>query len=330
MRRREFIPFLVGTTVAWPFAAQTQPSTKVRRIGVLLGYNEDEREIQGWLGAFRESMEKLGWAEGQSVTFDYRWVGNDADLMIRAAKELIALQPDLILSTGSPTTAVLLKQTHTIPVLFANLVDPVGQGFVASLSRPGGNATGLVNLDPSMASKWIELLKQVAPQLTRVAIPFNPVSAPYAETYLKVFRQAASALGVEVIDGSVSDMTALEAFIAAQAREPNTGIIPMPSTFSSGHTSELAAMTKQYHLPGIYVVRSFASAGGLLSYGNDVKDNYERAGTFADKILRGAKPSDIPVQFPTKFNLVINLKTAKTLGLTVPLPLQASADELVD
>src|SRR6516165_5640361 len=191
MRRREFIPFLVGTTVAWPFAAQTQPSTKVRRIGVLLGYNEDEREIQGWLGAFRESMEKLGWAEGQSVTFDYRWVGNDADLMIRAAKELIALQPDLILSTGSPTTAVLLKQTHTIPVLFANLVDPVGQGFVASLSRPGGNATGLVNLEASMAGKWLELLKEVMPRVARVAVPFDPTSASYVDLYLDFFKSTA-------------------------------------------------------------------------------------------------------------------------------------------
>ncbi len=330
MRRREFITFLVGVTVAWPFAAQAQSSTRVRQVGVLIGYKEDEREVQAWLGAFRESMEKLGWTEGQSVKFDNRWVGNDADLMIRAAKELVASQPDLILSTGSPTTAVLLKQTHTIPVLFVNLVDPVGQGFVASLARPGGNATGLVNLEPSMASKWVELLKEVAPQLTRVAVPFNPVSAPYAESYLKVFRLAASALGVEVIVGPVADMTALEAFIAAQAREPNTGIIPMPSGFSSGHTSELAAMTEQYRLPGIYPVRSFATAGGLLSYGSDVRDNYQRAAAFADKILKGTKPSDIPVQFPTKFSLVINLKTAKMLGLSVPLTLQASADELVD
>ena len=330
MRRRKFIAFLVGATVAWPFVAQTQPSPKVRRIGVLLNYKEDEQEVHVWLGAFRELMEKLGWTERQSVKFDYRWVGNDANFMMRAAKELIALQPDLIVSTGSPTTAILLKQTHTIPVLFVNIVDPVGQGFVAGLSRPGGNATGLVNLDPSMASKWIELLKQVAPQLTRVAIPFNPVSAPYAETYLKVFRLAASALGVEVIDGSVADMTALEAFVATQAREPNTGIIPMPSGFSSGHTSELAAMTKQHRLPGVYPVRSFANAGGLLSYGSDVRDTYQRAGSFADKILKGTKPSDIPVQFPTKFNLVINLKTAKMLGLTVPRELQASADELVD
>lgn len=330
MQRRQLIMLIGGAAVVWPFSAQTQPSTNLRRIGVLLGYNEDEREVQSWLATFREALDKLGWAEGQTVKFDYRWVGSDATLMAQGAKELIALQPNLILSTGSPTTAVLLKQTQTVPVLFVNIVDPVGQGFVASLSRPAGNATGLVNLEPSMAGKWIELLKQLAPQLTRIAVPFNPVSAPYAETYLKVFRLAAPTFGVEVIDGPVSDMATLETFVAAQAREPNTGIVPMPSTFSTGHTSELAAMTILYRLPAIYAVRSFASAGGLMSYGNDVRENYRRAATFADRILKGSNPREIPVQFPTKFNLVINLKTAKMLGLTVPLPLQASADELVD
>jgi ABC-type uncharacterized transport system substrate-binding protein len=326
MRRREFIT-IVGGLAAWPLAAHAQPSANLRRIGVLLAFNEDEREVHSWLAASREALEKLGWAEGQSVRFDYRWVGSDVALMTHGAKELIALQPNLILS---PTTAVLLKQTQTIPVLFVNIVDPVGQGFVASLSRPSGNATGLVNLEPSMAGKWIELLKQLAPQLTRIVVPFNPVSAPYAESYLIVLRSAASALGVEVIDSAVTDMAALETFVTAQAREPNTGIIPMPSSFSTGHTNELAAMTIRYRLPGIYPVRSFASAGGLLSYGNDVRDNYRRAATFADRILKGANPRDIPVQFPTKFNLVINLKTAKMLGLPVPLALSASADELVD
>ena len=302
----------------------------VRRVGVLLGSKEDEQEVQGWLAAFREALGKLGWTEGQSIKFDYRWVGTDATLMKQAAKELIALKPNLILATGSPTTAVLLQRTHAIPVLFVNIVDPVGQGFVASLSRPGGNATGLVNLEPSMASKWIELLKQLVPQLTRIAVPFNPVSAPYAELYLKFFRQAALALGVDVIDGAVVDMAALETFIAAQALESNTGVVPMPSGFSSGHTHELAEMMVRHRLPGLYTVRSFATAGGLVSYGNDVSDNYRRAATFADKILKGTNPSEIPVQFPTKFNLVINLKTAKRLGLTVPLVLQASADELID
>jgi len=295
-----------------------------------MGYKEDEQEIQGWLATFRGSLRKLGWIEGQNIKFDYRWVGSDAALMQQAAQEIVASQPDLILSPGSPTTAVLLKQTRTIPVVFVNLVDPVGQGFVASLSHPSGNATGLVNLEPSMAGKWIELLRQVAPQLARVAVPFNPVSAPYADLYLNVLRSSAVNLGVSLIPGRVSDMATLEAFLAAQAHEPNTGIIPMPSAFSSGHTAELAEMMARFRLPGIYPVRSFAVAGGLLSYGNEVNDNFERAATFVDKILKGEKPSEIPVQFPTKFNLVINLKTAKMLGLTVPLALQASADEVID
>jgi putative ABC transport system substrate-binding protein len=181
-----------------------------------------------------------------------------------------------------------------------------------------------------MAGKWVELLKQLMPQLTRVAVPFNPVSAPYADFYLNILQSTASNFGVELIPGRVADMEALETFIATQAREPNTGVIPMPSAFSSGHTAELAEMLARFHLPGIYSVRSFATAGGLLSYGNDVNDNFRRAAAFVDKILKGEKPSDIPVQFPTKFYLVVNLKTAKTLGLTVPLTLQALADEIVN
>lgn len=329
MRRRDFISLLGGVAVSWPLGARAQ-SPGQHRVGVLMGYKEDEQEIQGWLATFRGSLRKLGWIEGQNIKFDYRWVGSDAALMQQAAQEIVASQPDLILSPGSPTTAVLLKQTRTIPVVFVNLVDPVGQGFVASLSHPSGNATGLVNLEPSMAGKWIELLRQVAPQLARVAVPFNPVSAPYADLYLNVLRSSAVNLGVSLIPGRVSDMATLEAFLAAQAHEPNTGIIPMPSAFSSGHTAELAEMMARFRLPGIYPVRSFAVAGGLLSYGNEVNDNFERAATFVDKILKGEKPSEIPVQFPTKFNLVINLKTAKMLGLTVPLALQASADEVID
>jgi putative tryptophan/tyrosine transport system substrate-binding protein len=329
MRRRDFISLLGGVAVSWPFGAHAQ-SPDQRRVGVLIGYEEDEQEVQGWLATFRGSLRKLGWIEGQNIKFDNRWVGSDAALTQQAAQEIVASQPDLILSPGSPTTAVLLKQTRTIPVVFVNLVDPVGQGFVASLSHPSGNATGLVNLEPSMAGKWIELLKQVAPQLARVAVPFNPASAPYADLYLNILRSSAANLGVAVISERVSDMTTLEAFLAAQAHEPNTGIIPMPSAFSSGHTAELAEMMARFRLPGIYPVRSFAVAGGLLSYGNEVNDNFERAATFADKILKGEKPSEIPVQFPTKFNLVINLKTAKMLGLTVPLALQASADEVID
>ncbi len=328
MNRREFVGF-IGGMAAWPLTASAQQSARPRRLGILMSYEKDSKEFQAWLTTFRDAMERLGWTEGKNISFEPRWTGSDAALLEQAAKELVTLQPDLILSPSSPATGFLLKKTRTIPVVFVNIVDPVGQGFIASMSHPGGNATGLVNLEPSMGGKWIELLKQIKPQMTRVAVPFNPVSAPYADFYLKFFRSTAPNFGVEVISEAVGDMSALDSFLAAQARD-NTGIIPMPSSFATGHASEIAAMTVRYRLAAVYTVRPFAASGGLLSYGNDVGDNYRRAATFVDRILKGEKPSDLPVQFPTKFSLVINLKTAKTLGLSVPLPLQASADEVID
>ena len=330
MKRRDFIMRVAALAAAWPAGAGAQQPAGPRRVGVLMSYTRNEEEIQSWLATFIAALEKLGWRDGQNIKFDYRWPGDNAALLEQSAKELVALRPDLILAPSSPSAAFLLKQTKTIPVVFVNIVDPVGQGFVASLSRPGGNATGLVNLESSMAGKWIGLLKELVPTLARVAIPLNPVSAPYADFYLGMFRSTVPSFGVEVIPGTVTDMAALGDFIAAQARQPNTAVIPMPSSFSSGHIAELAALMTRYRLPALYPIRSFAAAGGLLSYGNDVGDNYRQAATFVDKILKGEKPSAIPVQFPTKFNLVINLKTAKALGLTVPLALQASADEVIE
>jgi putative ABC transport system substrate-binding protein len=204
------------------------------------------------------------------------------------------------------------------------------QGFVASLSRPGRNATGLVNLEPSMAGKWIDLLKEVIPQMSRVVVPFEPATAPYADYYLKYFKSTAQSYGVEVIASPIADLAALEAISAAQAREPNTGFVPMPSGFMTGHTSEIAALMAQYRLPAIYVTRAFADAGGLMSYGNDVADNYRQAATYVDRILKGEKPSELPVQFPVKFDLVINLKTAKALNLTIPQSLLATAEEVIE
>jgi len=329
MRRRDFIAGIVVSTAVTRHARAQRP-IEPRRVGVLPNYTEDGQEIQSWLATFRDTLGTLGWIEGQNIKFDYRWPGENAALIEQAAKELVALHPDLILTPGSPSTAFVLEQTSTIPVVFVNIVDPVGQGFVASLSRPGHNATGLVNLEPSMAAKWIGLLKEIVTTLTRVAIPFNPVSARYADFHLNVFRSGAPNFGVEVVPGSVADIAELETFVAAQAHEPNTAIIPMPSGFSTRHTAELAAISAQYRLPALYSVRSFAAAGGLMTYGPNYSDGYRQAATFADRILKGEKPSEIPVQFPTKFNLVINLKTAKSLGLTVPLTLQASADEVIE
>jgi putative ABC transport system substrate-binding protein len=330
MRRREFIMLLGGVAAAWPLSAPAQQPAGSHRVGLLMNYEEVNPEAQPLLAALREGLAKLGWIEGQNVKFEYRWVGTDSTRMQQAAKELVASQPELIVSSGSPSTAWLLRETHTIPIVFVQVVDPVAQGFAASLSRPGGNATGLANLEVSMAGKWIELLTEVVPHLARVVVPFNPASAPYADLYLNIFRSSAPSFGVDLVSAPVADLDAFEALLAAQAQQLPTALIPMPSGFSTAHVNEIVAMLARHRLPAIYVVRAFAAAGGLMSYGNDILDNYRRAATFVDRILKGEKPSELPVQFPTKFELVINLKAAKMLGLAVPLTLQASADEVIE
>ena len=333
MRRRDLITLsgsIAAAMLLRPVAARAQQPAGLRHIGLLMAQNETNAEVQGWVAVLREGLEKLGWVEGRNIHFEFRWTGSNADLMRRGAEELIALQPDLIVTSSSPTTAILLQLTRTIPVLFTNIVDPVGQGFVASLSHPGGNATGLVNLEVSMAGKWIELLKEVMPRLARVVVPYNPASAPYADLYLNYFKSAAPPLRVEVIVAAVADMAAFETVAATQAREPNTGFILMPSAFMSGHTGEIAALMTQHQFPAIYTTRDFAKAGGLLAYGNDIADNYRRAATFVDRILKGEKPSDLPIEFPVKFALIINVKTAKALDLSVPPTLLATADEVIE
>jgi ABC-type uncharacterized transport system substrate-binding protein len=331
MRRREFISFLGGAVLAAsPVVGRAQKSGNVRLVAILMSYTKEEPEVQGWISTFREALEKLGWVEEQNIKFEYGWCGSNSAELEQAAKELVALHPQVVLAPSSPATAFVLKQTSTIPVIFVNVVDPVGQGFVVTLSRPGGNASGLINFESGIASKWIDLLKELVPTLTRIAVPFNPVSAPYAEFYLEVLKSAAPKFGVEVIPGSVADMTSLERFVAKEANVPNTAILPMPSSFSTGNVIELATLMARYRVPALYPIRSFAAAGGLMAYGPDYNDNYGQAAIFVDRILKGKKPSEIPVQIPTKFNLVINLKTAKSLGLAVPITLQASADEVIE
>jgi len=329
MQRRDFVILLGGAAAAWPLVARAQ-SPAPRRIGFHMAWEESDPEIRSWLAALRQSLEKLGWSELRNLQFEFRWAGNDPARMRQAAKELVALQPDLLFSSSSPSTAFLLQETHTIPILFANIVDPVGQGFVRSLSRPGGNATGLVNLEPSMAGKWVDLLKEVMPRLARVGIPFNPATAPYAELYLNYFRSTATSLGVEVVASPVDDMGAFENFADAQAHEPDTGFVPMPSNFPVQHSKEIVAVMARHKLPAVYFSRILATDGGLLSYGNDISDNYRRAAIFVDRILKGETPGDLPIEFPTKFELTINLKTAKALGLTIPEKLLATADEVIE
>jgi putative ABC transport system substrate-binding protein len=329
MRRREFI-LALGAAAAWPLAARAQQPGPMRRIGVLMGYAESDREGQANIAAFRGGLQELGWTEGRNIRIDTRWASADADLMQRFAQELVALQLELILTQNTPATALLLQQTRTIPIIFANVSDPVGSGFVASLPRPGGNVTGLIDMEGSMAGKWLELLKGVAPRIARVAFLFNPATAPFAEYYLNHFKAAAASLAVEAIAAPVRDTSELESVVAAQAREPNSGLAVMPEAFMNVHRAEVTSLAAHYRLPAVYPRRFFAELGGLLSYGNDQSDNFRRTATYVDKILKGAKPSELPVQLPVKYQLTINLKTAKALGLDVPLQLQQGADEVIE
>jgi putative ABC transport system substrate-binding protein len=330
MKRREFITLIGGTVVARPLAARAQQLDVVRRIGVLTGFAESDREGQAFVAAFREGLQKLGWVEGRNIRIDYRWAALDTDLMQRFAKELVALQPDLILTQSTPAAAAMLQQTHTIPIVFAIVADPIGSGFVASFPQPGGNITGFVTMEPTMAGKWLELLKEIAPRVARVAMLFNPATAPYAEYWLNPFKAAAASFAVQAIVAPVHDKSELESVVVAQAREPNGGLIVMPDTFTTGHRSEITSLAARYRLPAVYPYRVFAEFGGLLSYGDDLTDNFRRAASYADRILKGAKPSELPVQAPVKFELVINLKTAKALGLDVPAQLQQRADEVIE
>ena len=331
MRRRKFITLLGGAAATWPLAARAQQLDRMRRVGVLMAYAEGDREGgQALTAAFHEALQKLGWAEGQNIRIDTRWAVSDVEAMQRFAKELVALQPDLILSGNTPTTASLLQQTRTIPIIFVSVSDPVGSGFVANFARPSGNVTGFTNIEPTIAGKWLELLKEVAPRVNRVAFLFNPTTATYAEYYLTPFKTAALSLGVEAIVAPVHDTSELASVVAGQAREPNGGLIVMTDIFMNVHRAEVTSLAARYRLPAVYPYRFYTEVGGLMSYGNDQIDNFRRAAIYADRVLKGAKPSELPVQAPVKFELVINLRTAKTLGLDVPFLLQQRADEVIE
>ena len=330
IRRREFST-LLGSAAAWPLAARAQQGGVMRRVGVVMPLAADDPIGQARIAALREGLEKLGWTEGRNIRIDTRWTTTgEVESMQRFAKELVALQPDLIVTQSTPITATILQETHTIPIVFALVADPIGSGFVASFAKPGGNVTGFVTIEPTMAGKWLELLKEIAPRADRVAFLFNPATATYFEYWLNPFKAAAVSFAVEAITASVRDTSELEGVIAAQARRPNGGLIVMPDTFTDAHRVEIASLAARYRLPAVYPYRQFTAVGGLLSYGDDLIDNFRRAPTYVDRILKGEKPSELPVQAPVKFDLVINLKTAKALGLDVPLHLQQRADEVIE
>jgi putative ABC transport system substrate-binding protein len=330
LKRREFIKLLGGAATC-PLVAHAQQRDRLRRMGVLMGYAENDREGQSFVAALREGLQKLGWVEGCNIQIDFRWAEpDDAQSMRELAKQIVALQPDLILSNSTPTTTALLQETRTIPIIFATVADPVGSGFVASFPRPGGNVTGFSVSEPTQAGKWVELLKEIAPHVARVAMLFNPASATYAEYWLNPFKAAAAAFAVEAISAPVRDESELDSVVAAQAREPNGGLTVMPDNFTTAYHADIISLAARYRLPAVYPYRLFAEVGGLLSYGVDLTDNFRRAATYIDRILNGVKPSELPVQAPVKFELVINLKTAKALGLDVPVQLQQRANEVIE
>ena len=277
MKRREFITLLGGAAspVLWPLGARAQRPERMRLIGVLMGYSENDSEGQAQIAAFRDGLQKLGWMEGRNTRIDTRWVTTtDAAAMQRFAKELVALQPDVILASTTPTTTALLQQTRTIPVVFATVGDPIGSGFVASFPRPGGNVTGLITVEGSLGGKWLELLKEIAPRVNRVAFLLNPATATYAESYLNAFKAAAASVAVEAIVAPVHDRSEFDTVIAAQAREPNSGLIVIADAFTVAYRVEITSLAARYRLPAIYPFRLFVDVGGLLSYGPDLNDNF--------------------------------------------------------
>jgi len=330
MKRREFIGLVGGAASAWPLAALAQQTERVRRIGVLMSYAESDQEGQSFFAAFRQELGKLGWAEGRNNEIDTRWAAGDIESMKQFAKELVALQPELIFTSSTPAVAAILQQTRTIPIVFVFVADPVGSGFVQSLPQPGGNATGFTPFVRSLGGKWVELLKEIAPGINRVTLLFNPPTATFVEGYLGPFKAAAASLGAEAIVAPVNDMPDIESLVSKEANEPNSGLVVIPDSFNLRHRAEITELVARNRIPTVYWSRQFTSIGGLISYGPYIVDEYRRAAAYANRILKGAKPSELPVQAPVKFELVINLKTARVLGLDVPPSLLARADEVVE
>src|SRR5215472_3400419 len=334
VRRREFIILLGGAaaSASRPLVARAQQRARMRRIGVLMGYAETGSEGQALIAAFRNGLQKLGWTEGRNTQIDIRWAApTDAESIRRFAKELVALQPDLIVSSTTPITAALLEQTRTMPIIFPALSDPLGSGFVASFSRPGGNVTGFNVSEPTQTGKWVELLKEIAPHVTRVAIMFNPDTAPLGGAYfLGSFEAAAQSLGVEPITAHVRSDDEIEAMITSLGGG-QSGLVIMTDSFMGVHRGTVISLAARTKVPVIGAdLPSFAREGGLLSYGASLRDIFRRAAPYVDRILRGANPGDLPVQAPVKYEMIINLKTANALGLAVPPTLLATADEVIE
>jgi putative ABC transport system substrate-binding protein len=329
MQRREFIG-LIGGAAAWPHLARAQQPGRMRRIAVLMGWSESDPEYRAWLDAFVRGLAQLGWVDGRNVRFDVRWTNGNIEKAHTFAKELVELQPDVILAGTTPVTAALLRETRTIPIIFAVVSDPVGAGFVASLPRPGGNITGFINEEAVMGGKWLELLKEAAPSITRVAIMFNPDTAPGGGNYfLDSFNTAARTMMMEPITARVRSDVEIDSAIVSLGQQ-HAGLVIMTDSFMGVHRGTAISAALRNKVPTIFDVSAFAREGGLISYGSSNPDSFRRSAAYVDRILHGAMPADLPVQVPTLFELLINLKTAKSLGLSVPLSFQQRADEVIE
>jgi putative ABC transport system substrate-binding protein len=329
MRRRLFITLLGGAAVAWPTLAWAQQGERVRRIGVLRGLDENDPEVKLRHSAFTQALADLGWADGRNLRMDLRWGGGDTNQMRALAQELVGLQPDIMLTSSTPATIVVQRETRTIPIVFVSVGDPVTSGIVARLDRPSGNITGFADWEASLGGKWLDLLLEIAPGLKRAAIMFNPDTAPVS-SFMPSFEMAARSLKVVPITAPVHSDVEIETAIIDLGREPGGGLVVMPDVFAVVHRAPLILAAARNNVPAVYPVSEFARDGGLLSYGIDRVDPFRRAATYVDRILRGAKPADLPVQLPTKFEMVLNLKTAKALGLAVPPSIWLRADEVIE
>jgi putative ABC transport system substrate-binding protein len=329
MRRRDFIRAVVGSVAAFPFAARAQQPERTRRIGVLMSLAADDKEGQARVDAFVQGLRELGWIDGRNVQIDIRWAAGGDRVRRQYTAELVALSPDVILASGGSVVGPLLQATRTVPIVFTQTPDPVGAGFVDSLARPGGNATGFSIFDYNIAGKWLELLKQIAPGMTRVAVIRDPATPQGIGQYSAVHAVAPS-LGLNVSPINASEPSEVERVVTAFAHTPNSGLIVTGSNFAITHRELIIKLASQHKLPTVYPIRFFVPAGGLISYGPDPIDPHRRAAGYVDRILKGEKPADLPVQAPTKYELVINLKTAKTIGLTISPSILARADEVIE
>ena len=326
MRRREFISILGGAAAAWPLAARAQAPERVRRIVFLHSLAEDDPEVQARIAAFRQGLETLGWMENRNIQVEHRFAAGDFAQMQAYTAELVNSAPDLIVASSTPVLAALKQATRTIPIVFSVVNDPLGQGFIASLGRPGGNITGFTFVEFALIGKWLEMLKEIAPGVRRMMLMFNPQTAPYYPVFLHEFGQAPAALAVELAAKPVHNEAEVETAVITLAHEPGGGLIVVPDPFINTHRGLIMALAGRHRLPAIYSFRQYVTEGALMSYGPDTADIVRRSASYVDRILKGETPADLPVQAPTKYQLVINLKTAKALGLTVPLIMQMTAE----